>query len=197
MRCLRLLCVFGASALFAAEGQSNVRVHVTDALGDALPTATIVISSANTQTQVTEDQVLRLPYGSYIVKAEVAGFDDTTIHVDVSQPEQIVVVGMKLGAIDGPVPGCSLIGRIDPGREPRRAPTRLRLLQLFGDYLVDVPISSGGDFEFRKLECGDYMLILMGHEGCIGTRAVRTPSLPHRLTVKIPAGNRASCTTLK
>lgn len=193
------LLAFGfavSSILLAADGQSNVRVHVTDAFGNALATAAIFVSSADARTQVAQDQVIRLPYGSYTVSARVPGSSDRTLQVAINQPEQIVVVGMRLGAMEAPVPTCSILGRIDPGRDTSGGPARLRLLQLFGDYLVDVPIAAGG-FEFTNLECGDYMVIAMGQNGCIGTKIVRTTPFIQPLTLKLPAGAGARCTTLE
>ena len=110
MRRLLILCVFGVSVLFANEGRASVRVHVTDGYGGAIATAVIFVSSANARTHVVQDQVLRPPYGSYEVEARVPGFSNTTVRIEVTQPEQIVVAGTRLGALEGPVPTCSLMG---------------------------------------------------------------------------------------
>lgn len=197
MRRLLILWLAGASFLLAADDVSNVRVHVTDPLGYSLARAAIVVSSADSHTQVVQDEVVRLTYGSYTVRAQVPGFSIALVSVDIDQPEQIVVVGMKLGAMEGPAPTCSLAGWVQQAQHPGQVLTRLRLLQLFGQYLVDVPIGDGGEFQFTNLGCGDYMMIVLGPEGCIGTKITRTPVRTSPLILKIPSGARPSCTTLQ
>ena len=100
---------------------------------------------------------------------------------------------MRLGAVDGSVPVCSVSGTIVPAAQV----TRLRLLAMFGKYLTDVPVGPKGYFAFRNLECGDYMIIVMAADKCLGTKATRAQVSPRRLELKIGPPNRATCTTLR
>jgi hypothetical protein len=91
---------------------------------------------------------------------------------------------------DVPVPDCAIFARITGQAEVRR----VRLMQLFGRYLVDVPAIAAKTVDFRHLVCGDYMLIAMGATGCLGTQVVRTTPAATRvdLAVKDHAANGCS-----
>jgi hypothetical protein len=60
----------------------------------------------------------------------------------IDQPQQIVTVAMKLGAMEGEINPCSIIGRVEPAKDI----VRMRLIQLFGAYLTDVPVKDDGSF---------------------------------------------------
>jgi hypothetical protein len=158
-----------AAVVMAADGEAMVRVYVTDRFGDPIKAPRIEISGAAKHLEVKQDEVVALPYGVYSIRVLVPGFALAEFSTPIDQPSQIVLVGLRIGSIDAPVPTCSVIGSIAPQTDA----TRLRLLQLFGDYLTDVAFGPGGSFEFRNLECGDYMLIVMNARTCSASRVVR------------------------
>jgi len=45
----------------------------------------------------------------------------------------------------------------------------VRLLQLFGSYLTDVPVSPAQTFQFMHLECGKYLLVAVGAKQRVST----------------------------
>jgi len=176
----------------AAGGQSLVRVHVTDAYGNPVPARKITLTADGATTPVVQDEAFGVAYGRYVLAVYVQGFDNAVQSVVVDQPEQIVTVAMKLGMMEVPVPRCSIIGHVSP----ETVAVRMRLMQVFGAYTADVPVTRGA-FEFRGLECGEYMLVVMGARECLGTKIARaTPALP-RLDVSIDSVKGDGCTSLK
>jgi hypothetical protein len=94
---------------------------------------------------------------------------------------------MKLGAMEAPVPRCSIGGHIAADGSIQR----MRVMQLFGSYAADVPLAAGGSFEFQNLECGDYMLIAIGAKGCVTTKVLRASIAGSRADIQIPELNGA------
>jgi hypothetical protein len=171
-----------AAMVTAAEGQAMVRVHVTDAVGDAIEAPRIEISGGTRRLQVKQDEVVTLPYGAYSVRVLVPGFEPAEVSARIDQSDQVVLIGLRVGAIDAPVPTCSVTGRI----APQAGAMRLRLVQLFGDYLTDIAPGPGGLFEFRNLQCGDYLLVVMGSQTCLATRVVRAQMAPQPIDLRLP-----------
>src|SRR5262249_10085030 len=75
-----LIVVVWASAV-SAEDHGKLRVHVEDSLGRSLP-ADITIKElvtnnivATTRSKEEKDASVRVPYGRYILKIELPGFD--------------------------------------------------------------------------------------------------------------------------
>jgi hypothetical protein len=141
--------------------------------------------------RVKHDEVINLDYGQYSVKVELAGFEISTSSVLIDQPEQVIPVAMKLGAVENEILPCSVVGDIAPATDI----VRVRLIQLFGSYLTDVPLKPGGAFEFRNLACGEYMLLAMGPKGCLGTKTTTARVLPARVEMKIRSTNSDACTS--
>lgn len=177
----------------AAAAESQARIRVTDAYGTSIGAAKITLSSPALQLNPKPDEVIRLPYGSYDLKVEVPGFRSTSMTVRINQPEQLVAVGLKLGSIDGPVPVCMVTGSV----APKGVVGQVRLQQLFGDYQGDVPLGAGGSFKFLDIECGDYLIVLIGGGKCLGTKTVRAQMSPQPISMKIAAESEAGCTTVR
>ena len=195
MRVLRLFSILGvaacATALTAAEPQARVRVHVTDAFGGSITAPHINVSSVSGRFEVKLDEPINLPYGFYTVSVSVPGFESANIPARIDQPDQVIVVGLKLGAYDAPVPVCSILGNVTPAS----GVTRLRLVQMFGTYLADVAVGEGGLFQFTSLECGDYMIIMVGEGRCLGTKTTRAQMSPQRLALKPTLTADSPCTS--
>lgn len=184
--------VSGPQGLSAA-GQSHVRVHVTDAYGNSVPVRKMTMTLGGVTSSVPQDEVFSVTYGRYTLEVNVPGFSNAIQPVVIDQPDQIINVAMRMGVMEVPPPLCSIVGQVSP----EGAGVRMRLMQLFGSYTADVPVTAGGLFEFRGLECGDYMLVVMGANECLGTKTARaTPALP-RLDVKIDGAKGNGCTSVK
>jgi hypothetical protein len=178
---------------FAAGDEPRIRVHVTDTFGNSLPVPRITLTVDGVTATVPQDVVIGGKYGRYSVAVRVPGFSDAKESVVVDQPEQVITVAMRLGAMEAPVPRCSVGGLL----VPESVAVRIRLMELFGFYVTDVPVMPGGAFEFRNLECGDYMLIMMGPNGCVGTKITRAGVTPGRLAINIDSSTSDACTSMK
>jgi len=73
----------------------------------------------------------------------------------------------------------------------------MRLIQLFGAYLTDVPLKDDGSFQFRNLSCGQYMVIAMSPKGCSGMKIATARVLAERFEMKIDTARVADCRPAK
>jgi hypothetical protein len=161
-------------------------VLLTDGLGNPVPSSRLVLSRDGSSTQVEQDRPFHVEYGQYALEASVPGFANFTGRVTIDQPDQILTVAMKLGKIeDFEPPPCSILGYVTPGS----AVGRIRLVQLFGPDVRDVSVTPEGKYEFRNLQCGDYLLVAMGTKECLGTRVSRATVMPARADLKIATGS--------
>jgi hypothetical protein len=134
---------------------SRVRIRVTDMYGNVLRDARINLSGPGGTIDGTAKNVLEVKPGVYHLEVALAGFDTLRTTVTVDERQQLLTVGMHLGAYEGLQHPCSVSGVTDPAKNI----TRVRLMPLFGAELRDVPISRDGSFRFDALECGSYMLM--------------------------------------
>jgi hypothetical protein len=172
------------------SGEPRVRVQVTDAYGNAVPAKQITLTGDDATNEVPQNEPFTTKYGRYTLEVRVPGFSNATQSVVIDQPEQILAVAMRLGVIETPPPRCSIVGRVIP----ETAAVRVRSSQLFGSYTADVPVAKGGSFEFRNLECGDYMLIVMGGKECLGTRTFRAVPTAGPADIRLTSG--AACASV-
>jgi hypothetical protein len=129
---LTLFVILAGSFMLAlAQSQSRVRIHITDSYGNVVPAERITVDSEGVTKQVRQDEVVVLRYGPHTLEASVPGFSNAMKHVVIDQPEQIIPVAMKLGAMEGPVPVCAIAGHVIP----ESAADRIRLVQTFGTYI--------------------------------------------------------------
>jgi len=192
MRPLRsfLLITFLWVQILGAEGQAHLRVHVTDAYGNPVPPQMLELTGEDGKTiEPKQDEVRTVKYGLYSVKARAQGFAVTVNTFLVDQPEQILSVTMKLGAMEVPVPLCSIAGHVAPDNRI----TRIRALQPFGSYSVDVPVADGGSFRFESLECGDYMMLAMGPKGCIASTMFRATPRGPKVEIRVSELSGGAC----
>jgi hypothetical protein len=194
MKTLVLISLVGAayaSGIVAAEGEARVQVHATDAFGSPIADARIRLSGSGMVVDVKQDEAISVPYGMYTVTVRVPGFQLATVAAQVDQPGQIILVGLRLGAVDGPVPACSVVGSVSPAK----GVTRVRILQMFGSYVADVPLNSAGSFRFQDLECGKYVVIVMAGANCVGTRITTAQISPQHLHLAVSTAGTDACTT--
>jgi hypothetical protein len=185
-----LLVVLSGSIALRAARSAQVEVHVSDAYGNSLPAQRVTLASKDgSAIEVKQDEPAEVGYGKYTVEVIVPGASKAVEEFTVDQPNQILTVAMKLGALEAPVPTCSVDGRVVPAA----GVTRIRLLQLFGSYYADVPASGAGAFRFENLPCGDYMLIAVGPKGCIGTKMSRATTAGAHVEMKLADLRGGAC----
>jgi len=87
---------------------------------------------------------------------------------------------MALDPIDSPVLKCAIFGRT----ASQSAVSTVRLLQLYGSHLVDVPVTDAKAFQFTHLECGTCILIAMSGKQYLGTQMVTATVAGTRVELK-------------
>jgi len=174
----------------AAAQQSHIRVRVTDAYGTPVP-AQITMTGNGLKREVRQDESTAVLYGRYTIEVGASGFSPARESFVVDQPEQALSIALKLGSMEGvSVPSCSVIGHVTP----ETAAARIRLVQLYGTYSVDVAVRSDGAFAFRGVDCGDYMLIAMGAKECLGTMTLRAVPTAGPTDMRLTPGK--TCTSV-
>ena len=182
-----------ATTIAGAE-PAKVLVHITDAYGNSVPASKLTLTREGGPTiDVKQDEAFSAEYGRYTVNVSIPGFSNAVNEFLIDQPEQILLVTMKLGMMEVPPPRCSLGGQITPTGEI----VRIRLLQLFGPYSVDIPVAADGSFRFQNLECGDYMLIAMDSKRCIASRMSRATTAGARADMLISDFIGGACSPSK
>lgn len=130
-----------------------------------------------------------MPRGQYVVKVNVPGFENASQVFVVDQNEQILPIAMEVGRIEDNIPmSCSIRGTVTPST----VVSRMRVIQLFGSYSVDVPLVNGA-FEFHDLKCGDYMLVAMGHKECLGSRMARAAPIATQSDLHLTSDTGGAC----
>jgi hypothetical protein len=182
--------------LLAAEAPCRVRINITDAYGHRVPAERISMTREGFTAELRQDEVFGSNCGQYILNVSAPGFSSARVAVDLDQTEQIVTVAMRVGALEGTSPSCSVMGQVAPSSEV----ARIRLSQLFGLYSVDVPLSAAHTFHIANFECGAYMLVVMGPGGCLGTKVLRITAATGRVArVDLSGANLSeqSCSSLR
>jgi hypothetical protein len=181
--------------------ESKVRVHVTSSFGDEpvkpikrRHTPNITMSGQGSTLDLKDDGPVTVRFGEYDIIVKLEGFEVYRTTVAVNQPEQVIQVAMKLGAYEAPPITCSILGRLSPVQTG----VSVRLLQVFGDQLVDVPAKLDGSFELQNVECGDYILMALGPDGCRGIQFARLTKErgkdPARIQMRVAANSKkAKC----
>jgi PEGA domain len=178
---------------FPAGELRTISVHVSNSYGDPASTASITITGNGLSLTASPDQVLTVPYGRYTVKVNVPGFENATEVFTVDQAQQVLPVAMELGRMEDNIPtSCSIRGSVVPSATV----TRVRLVQLFGTYSVDVPINKGA-FEFHDLKCGDYMLVAMGMKECVASRMARASPVATGSDIHLDSDSGGACSATR
>ena len=170
---MSLLVLLSSASLAAqADAESRLTFHITDNFGNPLVAKRITMRMNGSAIQVLQDQPWVAPYGKYVIEAEVPGFDNASELITVNQPEEVIALAMHLGGSEASPPSCRIDGHVAPPPV-----SGMRAIQIFGSYMVDIPVTSKGTFQLEHLECGDYLLVARRGKECIGTKLIRiTPN---------------------
>ena len=172
------LALAAPGGLLGAEACS-VRVSVTDSYGKPVTGAHIRIVGDGHTSDLQQGALVPFKCGKYALEICItaSGARPAIIEVNVHQMEQIVPVAMKLGAMEAPVPTCSVLGKVASSFDA----SRIRLLEMFGGYSVDVPVNPKHEFQITNLDCGVYLLLVMTREECVGTKVLRITAATGRV----------------
>ena len=188
-----LLALLASSAALGDDGLCRVTINVTDNYGRRTQADRIRLDTRGVTRDVQQDEPLRLKCGHFTLDVVVRGFAPAILPIVIDQTEEVVTTAMRLGAVDAAVPKCAITGRVTG----RIAVPRMRLLQLFGRYLVDVPVTASGTFQFAGIECGTYLLVAMGKEQCLGTEVVTATVSATPVTLKVADAIPGSCSSVE
>ncbi len=123
-----LTLLFLSPPLSAEVGPCRVVVRVTDNYGNRIEAYQITMRNDGVVTYIRQDEPLRMKCGRYDLEVRARGANPESLPVNLEQLDQAVPVAMRLGAVDGPVPDCAIIGRVSGVGGAQT----VRLLQLFG-----------------------------------------------------------------
>jgi hypothetical protein len=165
---LIIVCSLISTGAVIAEDVASVKIVVSDYFGSRLNDVVIKLANSGKVTTTRSDVPLSLPYGEYRVSLSEPGFGISDYIIKVDQPQQIFMLAMKLGGIEGPDPVCSIKGSIIS----TQAVARLRLIAIFSSYLTDVAVSQTGLYVFKNIQCGDYFVMAFDSKGCIGAQRI-------------------------
>jgi hypothetical protein len=177
-----------------AQAQARVQIHVSNNFGDSGQARRITMTKISETgepgktSDVRQDEVLTVAFGQYIIEVEASGSKKETQYVTIDQLDQIIPIRMRIGALEGPPPECSVKGHVPA------ATARVRLIELYGTYLADVAVKAGS-FEFWGLECGEYLLIAMGPKECLATVTFRATPAHYQIDIPPPASSNTPCTS--
>ncbi len=196
LRVLALVVFVSAAGLLRADGGScGVRVIVTDNYGNPVPMAKIRISGVGADLSVAPGVLFSSECGLRTVSISAPGFAPEKVGALLDQSEQLITIALRLGALEGAPPTWSILGEIasGPGVE------RVRVAQLFGLYSVDVPLTKAREFRVANIECGSYLVVLMGPRACLGTKVISVSAATGRvarLHLAVPDSDRSPCSSL-
>jgi len=167
------------SGALIGDAPCEVRIHLSDEYGNPVLAAQIKVVGAKTMVDAQPDKPFRIEEGNYTVQVTSPGSRRVTVPVVVDQLRQVIAVALPLGAVEGPVPTCAIYGRI---ASPVTA-SHVRLMELFGARLIDVPLEGASTFAFRSVACGTYLLVVTGPGSCLATMVVKASATMPRLDI--------------
>jgi len=181
-----ILCSLLAPVVaFGSAGPCRVTVRVTNNYGDRVDARYVRLTNEGALTVVEQDKPYQMKCGLYTLEVGVRGFRPVTTQADIELVEQVVPVATQfLDPADTVAPECAVLGKVSA----QAGVATVRLLQLFGTYLVDVPVSPEDTFPFMHLPCGTYLLIAISRSQCLGTERVTATVAGTRVDLKTPAG---------
>ena len=185
MLILLVLSTFTAPLIEAQPraGGPSLVVHITDTYGNRVRANSVILSQSSEKVEIFQDVTVQVRYGKFMLEVAVPGFKDNIISGVISQPNQVFNVPMKLSPLEGDSPACSIDGTLNP----IQAHTSVRLMELFGTWTTEVPLSQSGTFKFRNLECGRYLLVFMDPTGCLGVFMSKAEMLPSPVVLRLNA----------
>lgn len=166
---LVIACSLTLAGVLLADDLASVKIVVSDYFGSRLKGVDIRLTHAGKITTTRDDEPILLPYGEYDISLRAPGFSMTDYAVKIDQTQQVLVLAMKLGGIEGTDPVCSIKGKIISSQ----AVARVRLSAIFSPYTADVAVSGTGAYAFRNIQCGDYFVMAFDSKDCIGAQRVR------------------------
>lgn len=172
-----------------------MQVNVTDYLGNRVIAEHIKMIRDGVAEEVPQDTTIRSKCGPTTLTVTVPGFKSETMAVELGQTEQIVAVAMRLGTLDDSGFSCDVLGAV----KASAGIVRIRLIQLFGAYSIDVPVRKATAFEVRNIECGTYLLVAMGANNCLGTVVLRITAETGRVARIVlgePISHVKNCNTI-
>jgi hypothetical protein len=188
---LILVCPLGSSINAAGQDRQtehekgSIILHVVDGFGhEVQPTEIKLIGQGKDFSPGKFNGELHdLPYGDYSLRVLVPGFRYWKGDLHVRQPIARMTIGMQLGSIDGPLPTCSLSGKLSADTKGRSF--WIRLLPLYGNEISEIDVASSGTFEAWGLECGKYILAVVSREGVIRTLPIELTGTTKPLSIQL------------
>lgn len=167
-----LLCGPGINA----GNGCKLTVSVVDGFGTPLPQDRVAITVIDSSGSAVSYQDHLLPYGRYEVKASCPMFNLFQRSIDLKESSALVVAGLLMidagnlsgDSVEG---GYSITGKLlGVGSSDRPI---VRLLASYGDLVLDRRPAASGDFAFRDLPGGRYIVAGLSTRHRVVTNEVR------------------------
>jgi hypothetical protein len=153
---------FICSPCFGEElGRGDIKLHIVDCYGHALREARIKMLKpddlSDTGLAFKGLAAYNIPFGQYVLKVNIPGFNYGIKHIVVDQPLTWFQVGLEVGTYDFAKSVRRLTGTV---ASVSYADTYVKLMGVFCDVSLLRPINSAGAFVFDQVPDGSYLIVI-------------------------------------
>lgn len=175
-----------------AAPKGILTLHVTDAYGDPVGPAKIIISDdsgkrlwpPDPSSMTTSDATVNsLPLGDYRVRVNIAGFSTWLGDLKFRESPKRMNIGMELGTYENSKRTCTASGRIT-GLPEGGGGAWVRLLPVFSNEIFDADVTSNGGFQVEAA-CGKYVLAVIRGKETIALQPVELAYATKSLTIEV------------
>lgn len=162
------------------RGTARLTVRVVDLFGKPLANARVDVTASKkkigTMTQVGNGEytISNLPYGGYLLRAELSGFSYGLKEIQLAQPDAWVLIGLQVGTIDAP-DWLSLSGKVLSSSSQPHA-LWVKLISVFSGLVLESRVTGSGDFRFGELKGGSYLLVTIRDTEICDSRRIEITS---------------------
>lgn len=163
-----LALLAGSLGSGAPKNYANVRLIVTDLLGDPIPVKSLQFRSTEGDFagRFHPGYASSIPWGRYMIRVVSPGFDPWRREIEIARPSVLIPVGLEAGEIESPPKYCHLEAHVSglQRRMSNDGPLWARAFAVFGDQSFSTEISAGR-FTFDDVPCGKYLItVISGSE---------------------------------
>jgi hypothetical protein len=124
-----------------------------------------------------------IPYGRYLLRVHTPGYLLERF-VDIEQPETWLQLGTQLGRYGNPEQSTDVPfeGTVI-GLEGLATPIWVKLVPLFYEEAMQAPVGASGEFAFKQVPLGRYLILVISGSALIHTEEVNPSRLPLIITI--------------
>ena len=190
---LGLVCLLILSALTAhGQGPTPIRrvaVTVSDCWGGSIPSATIYVTSIEQQAlregiKYPIEGAFQLRPGRYHLLIQSTNFFSFSSFIDVSDTDLDLRACLTVAPTEGMTrPFVNMEGAVGKRHTGNHQPLWVRLIGLYSDTNITVPVDSENHFVLSRIRPEHYLLVLLGNGGTRATIEVDIREASARLAI--------------